>query len=229
MAIAAMGIFLVGGVYAMPSQPTYVTVTNTIIQAPPTTSEDSVVKVEREDEVHGSGVHIGDGLIITAAHVTKGAGKVAIKSASGESGAATVLWANTDYDIALLRTDLKIAGASKLDCRTAVLGEQVQSSGNPSQLEFVSSFGRIAGGARELKPWKTVLITDVTMVMGQSGGPLFEADGRVIGINVGVMPITSKVGEDDKGNDIFATSITGYGTAVPSSAVCLLLAKESAQ
>jgi serine protease Do len=74
---------------------------------------------------------------------------------------------------------------------------------------------------RELGPWKEVLITDTTIVMGQSGGPIFEPDGRVIGIAVGVMPVPlpGPLGP--------TPSLTGYGTVVPSSTICMLLGRSA--
>lgn len=221
VAIVALAILLVGGVYAMPNQPTYVTVTNTIIQAPPTTSEDSVVMVSLEGD-HGSGVHIGNGFIITAAHVAGDAKEVGIKRQVGEDLKAEVLWVNKAYDIALLRTSGKLAGQAALDCAQPKIGDEIQAAGNPLNLEFVSSFGRIAGTARAAEPWREVVITDVTTVMGASGGPLFGKDGRVVGIVVGVMPAPIKNG------DGYTPSLTGFGTAVPASVVCLLLGRASA-
>ncbi|MBY3434802.1 trypsin-like peptidase domain-containing protein [Rhizobium laguerreae] len=221
MAVVALAILLVGGVYAMPNDTTFVTVTNTIVQAPPTTSEDSVVMVNLADG-HGSGVHIGNGFIITAAHVAGEAKEVDIKRQVGEDLKAEVLWVNKAYDIALLRTSGKLAGQSALNCAQPKIGDEIQAAGNPLNLEFVSSFGRIAGTARAAEPWREVVITDVTTVMGASGGPLFGKDGRVVGIVVGVMPAPIKNG------DGYVPSLTGFGTAVPASVVCQLLGRAAA-
>lgn len=218
IAILALAILLFGGVYAMPSEPQRVTITNTIIQAPPTTSEDSVVMVNMEDG-HGSGVHIGGGFVITAAHVAGDAKEVSLKRQAGEDIKAEVPWVNKAYDIALLRTSGKLAGQAALDCAQPKLGDEIQAAGNPLNLEFVSSFGRVAGAARAVEPWREVVITDITTVMGVSGGPLFGKDGRVVGIVVGVMPAPIKNG------DSYIPSLTGFGTAVPASVVCQLLGR----
>lgn len=220
VAVVALAILLVGGVYAMPSQPMYVTVTNTIIQAPPTTSEDSVVMVNLEGG-HGSGVHLGNGIILTAAHVADGSKPIKLKTSDGKEMDAEFLWANKTYDIALLRTVGKIAGQSSLDCRTAKLGDEIQAAGNPLSIEFVSSFGRVAGNVREAGPWKQVFMTDITTVMGMSGGPVFAPDGRVVGVVVGgaVAPLQAAA------NGPFTPSLTGFGMAVPSSTVCMLMGR----
>jgi S1-C subfamily serine protease len=116
-------------------------------------------------------------------------------------------------------------GMSTLDCREPKLGEQIQAAGNPLGIEFVSSFGRVAGKARAMGSWKSVLITDITTVMGQSGGPVFSADGRIIGINVGVSVAPIKNGKDAAGEDAYVPSITAFGFVVPANAVCALLAR----
>lgn len=101
IAVVALAVLLVGGVYAMPSQPQQVTITNTIIQAPPTTSEDSAIKISVGAGL-GSGVHIGGGDILTAAHVVGDAKTVKIKTFAGIESDADVLWVNKDFDIALI-------------------------------------------------------------------------------------------------------------------------------
>ncbi|MGM4911416.1 trypsin-like peptidase domain-containing protein [Rhizobium sp. 768_B6_N1_8] len=218
IAVIATAVIVFGAVKLAPGQPVHTTITNTIVQAPPTTSEDSVVMVNVEGG-HGSGVHIGNGFVITAAHVASDNKEVELKTTDGKTVKAEVLWVNKAYDIALLRTAGKVGGQSSLDCRVPHLGDEIQAAGNPLNLEFVSSFGRIAGNARAADPWREVVITDITTVMGQSGGPLFGKDGRVVGIVVGVVPAPLKNGEG------YVPSLTGFGTAVPASAVCALLGR----
>ena len=162
---------------------------------------------------HGSAVHIGNGFLITAAHVVRG-GDPGVILDDGSKQAAHVLWANNEHDIALVRTDSTMASA-RMDCRVASAGERVSMRGNPAALDFVTAHGRVAGKETSVGPWKRVLPIDGTIVMGMSGGPVFADDGRLIGINVGVLvaPI----------NGMFP-SLTGFGFIVPASAVCDLLA-----
>ncbi len=227
VAVVALAILLIGGVYAMPNQPTYVTVTNTIIQAPPTTSEDSAIKIIVADGL-GSGVHIGSGNILTAAHVVGDAKTVKIKTFAGIEGDADVLWTNKEFDIALIHTGGNVSGSSELDCREPRFGEQLQAIGNPLGIEFVASFGRVAGKARATGPWKSVIVTDMTTVMGQSGGGVFANDGRIVGINVGVTLAPLKSGKDAAGADTYTPTMTGFGFVVPASVVCDLLARRVA-
>ncbi|MDI6027038.1 serine protease [Corticibacterium sp. UT-5YL-CI-8] len=163
---------------------------------------------------HGSGVHIGNGYVVTAAHVAKDAQTVTLKMDNGKEQPATVLWVNKAYDIALLRNDATMS-ASHLDCRVATVGEALIARGNPAAAEFIAASGRVAGSEREFGPWKRVLITDMTTIPGMSGGGVFDAEGDVVGITVGVLVVPLG----------FAPSITGFGTIVPSAAVCDLLAR----
>lgn len=167
------------------------------------------------DTGHGSGVHIGGGFILTASHVAGDAKTVKVKTKGGELRIADVLWVNKEYDIALLRAPQQRLASAKLDCRTAKEGETIVATGNPMAIEFVSSFGKIAGEPRETGPWKSVFITDITTVQGQSGGGVFDSNGNLIGITVGVMG--ARMG--------MFPSLVGFGFVVPSSEVCGLLAR----
>lgn len=171
-------------------------------------------------EGHGSGVHIGSGYIITANHVAgETKGQIKIKTEDGGTVPASLLWANKDYDIALIKIDAESARsikAARLSCNVAHVGDDIVAGGNPLAVEFVSAYGKIAGLPRQVGAVKSVYITDITTVMGQSGGPVFDKNGDVVGITVAVM--TASLG--------FGRSLTGFGFAVPSSEVCMLLARK---
>jgi len=165
---------------------------------------------------HGSAVHIGNGYYITAMHVVGTETKVKIKTDDGLLSDATVLWGNKAHDIALVRGPDDVASAD-LDCRVADEGEVISARGNPIDLEFINAGGHVAGIERPIGPWASALPVDMTIVMGMSGGPVFDADGDVIGIMVGVL--VAPMG--------FGGSLTGMGTIVPSSAVCSLLGRSA--
>lgn len=196
-AVLAVTALLCGVAYTVPAKPAL---------------PSSVVKV-LVGEGHGSGVHIGNGYILTAAHVTHGQ-PASLKLDNGELVGVEVLWENKDYDVALLRTNAKLAH-SKLSCRTAGDGERVVARGNPTVLEFVASEGKVTGGERVAGPWRSALAVDMTIVMGMSGGGVFDERGNVVGLAVGAL--TASFG--------FSSSLTGFGIIVPSSAVCALLAR----
>lgn len=169
---------------------------------------------------HGSGTHIGDGYIVTAAHVVDDAKTVRIKADRGNQRYADVLWVNKAYDIALLRTNPVGLASAHMSCRTLRLGEAIRADGNPLNIEFVSSSGKISGDARPTDQHKTVYITDMTTVMGMSGGGVFDRYGDLVGVTsaVAIAPIQT-------GPKAWSPSLTGFGMAVPSSAVCVLMGR----
>lgn len=166
---------------------------------------------------HGSGVHIGGGFIITSAHVVDDAKVVSVKRTDGKIAAARVVWTSKEYDIAALQTDLDIP-AAELSCDALRQGDDVQAIGSPLSFEFVSSYGKIAGDPRALMDIKSVYVTNIATVMGQSGGPLFH-DGKVVAINTAVMLAPLKNGV------VFVPTMTGFGFAVPSTVVCELMGR----
>ncbi|TGU03691.1 serine protease, partial [bacterium M00.F.Ca.ET.156.01.1.1] len=90
---------------------------------------------------------------------------------------ADVLWVNKANDIALLRTSSDGLGVAKLACHAVNVGDPIVAYGNPLKIEFVTAYAKIAGEPRETGPWKSVYVTDITTVMGQSGGPVYADNG----------------------------------------------------
>ena len=176
----------------------------------------SAVRIETPTGL-GSGVYIGNGVIITAAHVVDTAPVVTLRSDAGDEQRGEVLWTNKQYDIAAVRpANSRRFAYAQLQCREPVVGEQLTAAGNPFGLKFITMHGYVAAKAAEYAPkWKTAFVTDISMASGMSGGPAYDADGGVIGINVGVA--------DPHGGAQGATS--GFAFVVPSSAVCSLLGR----
>lgn len=197
-----------------PLPPTLVVPERAAYIKPTPATDAATVKINLPDGL-GSGVSIGNGFIVTAAHVVGDAKEVGIKERDGVETTADVLWVNRVYDIALLRSPLKIPAAD-LSCRTARVGDAITAIGNPLGLEFISTAGKIAGEARQFgDTWKSAFVTDLTVIMGNSGGPAFDEYGKLIGIVVGVLGVP--VGE--------GKSYLGLSTVVPSSVVCSLLGR----
>lgn len=177
----------------------------------------------------GSGVYIGNGVVLTAAHVVADApaamvdGRLAgppvvvLRSDAGDVQKGEVLWVNRQYDIAAVRpANSKRFSAAHLSCRTPDKGEALAAEGNPFGLSFITMHGYVAGDARQLgDKWKSAFVTDISMASGMSGGPAYDQYGDVIGINVGVI--------DPHGGEDGATS--GFAFVVPGSAICSLLGR----
>ncbi|CAH1657390.1 Serine protease Do [Hyphomicrobiales bacterium] len=163
---------------------------------------------------HGSGVHIGEGYILTAAHVVRDETTMDVTTDVGVTVKGIVLWSNKAYDVALMRADVQ-AKAAPLSCREASPGEDITIAGNPNDLKFIKTYGRVGGEAREYGPWKRVFVADATIIPGVSGGPTFDAKGNVIGVNVGVMLMQTGI----------SASIARLGYVVPASVACMLMAR----
>lgn len=184
--------------------------------APTTPLAGATVRVFH-DAGHGSGVHIGHGLILTAAHVVKDhADGIKIKTDAGVETTAEVLWASAEHDVALLRDADLSAASARLDCRATKVGEHVSAVGNPGPLEFVTTWGRVAAIEKARANWKSTIMIDSTVAPGMSGGPLFDRYGHVIGIVVGVQI---------SGSSPFGINIVPISYIVPSTDVCRLLAR----
>lgn len=183
---------------------------------------DPVVKVVVEGG-HGSGSHLGNGFILTAAHVAS-EGIVRIRTDQDEERQAEVLWSSKAYDISLLKyiqseTPLDI-GSLPLPCGIGVpaVGERIRARGNPFDIDGVQTTGTVA--KRFLKPegpWRSVFIADMSVLPGMSGGPVLDDDNRIRGVIVGMLGRGSA----------FGGPMGSFGLAyiVPTEVVCNLLGR----
>jgi S1-C subfamily serine protease len=133
----------------------------------------------------GTGFIIDDeGYLITNAHVLVGGNMVQAITYEQETFGAELIGYNTVFDIALLKIEgdynrLRLANSNKVQ-----IGEKVIAIGNPLGLQFSVSEG-IVSGIHRLGPSqvKAYIQTDAALNPGNSGGPLINKEGRVIGIN----------------------------------------------
>ncbi|MNL26855.1 Periplasmic pH-dependent serine endoprotease DegQ precursor [compost metagenome] len=179
----------------------------------------SVKVIKANDMGHGSGTHIGGGYILTAAHVVEDDKSMKIKTNNGLLRYAKVLWVNKDYDVALLRTSEQGMKSAHLSCRALKEGALIRADGNPLNIEFVSSSGKISGSARDFGKPRSAYVTDMTTVMGMSGGGIFDRNGDMVGIVSAVAVAPMKVGAG------YVPSLTGFGMAIPSFEVCALMGR----
>jgi S1-C subfamily serine protease len=143
----------------------------------------------------GSGlVFASDGLILTNSHVVAGATSVAVTMADGQRSTARVLGEDPHTDIAVLRTDNQLAAPSLsfVDSKTIRPGQLAVALGNPLGFEHTVTAGVVSAVGRSLRAVTGRLIddviqTDAALNPGNSGGPLVDAKGRVIGINTAVI------------------------------------------
>jgi serine protease Do len=135
----------------------------------------------------GSGFIVsGDGYILTNAHVVENADQVTVRLTDRREYTAKVVGSDKQSDIAVLKIDGKNLPTVKLgDSRKANVGEWVVAIGSPFGFENSVSAGIVSAKSRSLPDSNYVpfIQTDVAVNPGNSGGPLFNLAGEVIGIN----------------------------------------------
>jgi len=135
----------------------------------------------------GSGFIISqDGLILTNAHVVDGAQEVVVKLTDRREFKAKVLGVDKQSDIAVIRIDAKNLPTVQIgDPSRVLVGEPVLAIGSPYGFDNTATAGIVSAKSRSLPDDNYVpfLQTDVAVNPGNSGGPLFNLRGEVIGIN----------------------------------------------
>ncbi len=135
----------------------------------------------------GSGFIVSaDGLILTNAHVVDGAQEVTVKLTDRREFKAKVLGADRQSDVAVIRIDAKDLPVVQLgDPALSRVGDPVLAIGSPYGLENTATAGIISATSRALPndTYVPFIQTDVAVNPGNSGGPLFNLKGEVIGIN----------------------------------------------
>jgi len=135
----------------------------------------------------GSGFIISsDGLILTNAHVVREAKDVTVKLSDRREYNAKVLGLDTATDIAVLKIDAKDLPVVRLgDPKNLEVGDPVLAIGAPYGLEETATSGIVSAKGRSLPGDAVVpfIQTDAAVNPGNSGGPLFDGSGSVVGIN----------------------------------------------
>jgi S1-C subfamily serine protease len=142
----------------------------------------------------GSGVILTpDGYILTNAHVVQGAGRMEVGLAGGLSVSAQVVGADPATDLAVVRADTSGRPAAALGNSDRLrVGQLVVAIGNPLGLEATVTAGVVSALGRTLRSEtgrmiENVIQTDASLNPGNSGGPLVDSGGRVVGINTAII------------------------------------------
>lgn len=170
-----------------------------------------------EEYGSGSGFIVSEnGYVLTNAHVVSGAAAVDVLFSDGEKKTALIVGADVTMDVAVLKVEGEGYPALPIGDSSALrVGEYVIAIGNPLstyQLYGTVTFGVISGTAREINIdgfVNTYLQTDAAINFGNSGGPLINMAGQVVGMNA-AKSITA--GYDSNGNTV---SAEGIGFALP--------------
>ncbi|MBL4645406.1 MAG: DegQ family serine endoprotease [Rhizobiales bacterium] len=156
----------------------------------------------------GSGFVIdASGIIITNNHVIEGADEITANFADGTALIAELIGTDPKTDVAVLKvkSDKPLTAVSFGDSDTMRVGDWVMAIGNPFGLGGTVTVGIISAQNRDINsgPYDNFIQTDAAINRGNSGGPLFNAEGDVIGINTAII--------SPSGGSI------GIGFAVPSN------------
>ena len=145
----------------------------------------------RRSSALGSGFVISeDGYIVTNNHVIEGADEVIIEFFEGGELEAKVIGTDPKTDIALLKveSDTPLAFVPFGNSDTARVGDWVLAVGNPLGQGFSVSAGIVSQRNRALQgAYDDYIQTDAAINRGNSGGPLFNMDGEVVGVNTAIL------------------------------------------
>jgi S1-C subfamily serine protease len=152
----------------------------------------------------GTGMIVGsDGLIVTNAHVVEGADTVTVTLADGTSYEASVVGKDASIDVAVLQIDDDVSGLPTVTFAdgAAEVGETVIAIGNALALGeeptvtvgIVSAIDRSIATS-ESESMEHLVQTDAAINSGNSGGPLVNMDGEVVGMNTAVVSDAQNIG-----------------------------------
>lgn len=162
----------------------------------------------RQVQSLGSGFVIdSSGIIITNNHVIEGADEIIANFSDGSALTATLIGTDPKTDVAVLKVEPEepLVAVDFGNSKSMRVGDWVMAIGNPFGLGGTVTVGIISAQNRDINsgPYDSFIQTDAAINRGNSGGPLFNAEGEVIGINTAIISPT--------GGSI------GIGFAVPSN------------
>jgi serine protease Do len=146
---------------------------------------------DRKSQSLGSGFIIDpSGLIVTNNHVIDGADEITVTLQDNTSLKATLVGRDEREDVALLRvkSDKPLPAVAFGDSNNSRVGDWVLAIGNPFGLGGTVTAGIVSARGRDIRqgPYDDFIQTDAAINRGNSGGPLFNMDGEVIGINTAI-------------------------------------------
>jgi serine protease Do len=170
----------------------------------------------RTIEARGSGFLIDpDGTIVTNNHVVKNAKSVSVTLDDGSTVPARVIGRDSRSDLAVIRIKVnhKLPFINLGDSDEAQVGSWVVAVGNPFGLGGTVTAGIVSARGRNIGegPYDSFIQIDAPINMGNSGGPLFTQDGKVVGVNTAIF--------SPSGGSV------GIGFAIPSNTVKSVVAQ----
>lgn len=142
----------------------------------------------------GSGFAVGENCIITNAHVLDNPNNVVLTTYAGETYSAYLVGYDQDKDIAVLGVkDAKFTPLTIADYSALNTGDDVYAIGAPKSMAYTLTKGVISAKEREIGKYKYIQ-TDAAINEGNSGGPLLNDEGNVIGVNTLKMSDSEGIG-----------------------------------
>ncbi len=149
----------------------------------------------------GSGVVIApDGYILTNDHVVQNADRLNVRLTDGTSLSATLIGQDPATDLAVIRADTAYLPCSTLGSSERLrVGQLIIAMGNPFGFQSTVTTGVISALGRALRSTQGRLIENIIqhtapLNPGNSGGPLVDSAGRVVGINTAIIPMAQGIG-----------------------------------
>lgn len=183
---------------------------------------ETVVKVECPNVGHGSGVLVNkSGSILTNAHVANMCARPKVITKDGRKFNSVMLWSTTriiygptsnnyegeDVAMLVITDEHKPLKYAYLRCSKVRQGEAVYAVGHPLRVDWAVTFGNVSTHKGNK------IVTDVTVLPGNSGGALFDASDRLIGLPQSVAT--------------YGYGLTGQTFAVSNTTLCTLLGRDT--